>query len=214
MPSGILSPELKAVEELSSGDKTFTVPKYQRNFSWTKDEVQELWEDTSAAAEGGKEDYFLGTIVARDLGDSFEIIDGQQRLACISMIFSAIRNAFMAKDDERADQVFLKFLGSKDFSHQAVPKPKLVLNQHNNPTYEKFVIKSSDSVAVGKELKSKNLSDSNRLLLGAYKFFLDEVGRNVSRSGSQADDFLVPMINCLKSSVKIISIPVLSEDDA
>jgi uncharacterized protein with ParB-like and HNH nuclease domain len=76
MPSGILPPELRAVEGLLSGDKTFTVPKYQRNFSWTKDEVQELWEDVGTAAEGGKQDYFLGTIVTRDLGNSFEIIDG------------------------------------------------------------------------------------------------------------------------------------------
>jgi len=53
MPSGILSPELKAVEELLSGDKTFTVPKYQRNFSWTKDEVQELWEDPIGAVGNG-----------------------------------------------------------------------------------------------------------------------------------------------------------------
>ncbi len=67
MPSGILPPELKAIEGLLSGDKTFTVPKYQRNFSWTKDEVRELWEDTCTAAEGGKQDYFLGTIVVRDL---------------------------------------------------------------------------------------------------------------------------------------------------
>ncbi len=166
MPGGILSPELKSIEELLSGDKIFTVPKYQRNFSWTKDEVQELWEDTSTAVEGAKQDYFLDTIVLRDLEDSFEIIDGQQRLACISMIFSAVRNAFKAKNDNREEQVFLKFLGSKDFSHQAVPKPKLVLNQHNNPVYEKFVIKSVDSVAVGKDLKNKSLTSSNRLLLG------------------------------------------------
>lgn len=214
MPGGILSPELKAVEELLSGDKTFTVPKYQRNFSWTKDEVQELWEDSIGAAESGKQDYFLGTIVVHDLEDSFEIIDGQQRLASVSMIFSAIRNVFMAKGDNRSEQIFLKFLGSKDFSHQAVPKPKVVLNQHNDPTYEKYVINSADSATVGNELKNKNITGSNRLLLEAYKFFLDEIGSRVSSLGTKADDFLVPLINCLKSSVKIISIPVLSEDDA
>jgi uncharacterized protein with ParB-like and HNH nuclease domain len=214
MPSGILPPELRAVEGLLSGDKTFTVPKYQRNFSWTKDEVQELWEDVGSAAEGGKQDYFLGTIVTRDLGDAFEIIDGQQRVACVSMIFSALRNAFLAKNDQRAEQVFIKFLGSKDFSPQAVPKPKLMLNQQNNPTYEKFIITSVDSAAIGKELKNKSISRSNRLLLEAYKFFLDQIGGKVTSLGTRADTFLVPLINCLKSSVKIISIPVLTEDDA
>ena len=39
MPSGILPPELKTVEEILSGDKIFIVPKYQRHFAWTKDEV-------------------------------------------------------------------------------------------------------------------------------------------------------------------------------
>ena len=74
MPSGILPPELKAVEELLSGDKIFTVPKYQRNFAWTKDEVQELWDDVGTAIEGDKPDYFIGTIVTRDQERSFEII--------------------------------------------------------------------------------------------------------------------------------------------
>jgi hypothetical protein len=214
MPGGILPPELKAVEELLSGDKIFTVPKYQRNFAWTKDEVQELWEDVGTAIEGGKPDYFIGTIVTRDQERSFEIIDGQQRLACLSMIFSAIRNVFRAKNDNRAEQVFLKFLGSKDFSAQSVPKPKLVLNQHNNPIYEQFVIENVNSVEVGKELKKKTLSLSNRLLLEAYKFFLDQIGAKVGGLGTQSDDYLVPLINCLKSSVKIIAIPVTSEDDA
>ena len=66
MPSGILPPELKTVEEILSGDKIFIIPKYQRHFAWTKDEVQELWEDVGTAIEGGKPDYFIGTIVTRD----------------------------------------------------------------------------------------------------------------------------------------------------
>jgi uncharacterized protein with ParB-like and HNH nuclease domain len=54
MPSGILPPELKAVEGFLSGDKTFTVSKYQRNFSWTKDEVQELIDEGFFVSLWGK----------------------------------------------------------------------------------------------------------------------------------------------------------------
>jgi uncharacterized protein with ParB-like and HNH nuclease domain len=214
MTTGILPPALKPVEALLGGGKPFAVPKYQRNFSWTKDEVQELWEDASAAVETKKKDYFLGTIVVRDFPASLEIIDGQQRLICLSMIFSAIRNAFLAKDDERAEQVFLQFLGAKDFSRDAVPKPRLVLNEQNNPVYVKFVIGSADSITIAKELKDKSLTESNRLLLDAYKFFLDKTGEKVASLGTKSDEFLEPLINCLKSSVKLITIPVLSEEDA
>jgi len=212
--TGILPPELKAIEPLFSGDKVFTVPKYQRNFSWGKDEVQELWEDTVAAADVKKQDYFLGTIVVRDLGHGFEIIDGQQRVACISMFFSAIRNAFLARNDIRAEQIFEKFLGAKDFSADAIPKPKLELNHHNNPYYVQYVIESVDAASVAKALKDKGLSISNRLLLQAYMFFLDEIGKTLASLGTKSDEFLVPLINCLRSSVKLISIPVLSEEDA
>ena len=53
MPGGIISTELKAVEELLSGGKTFTVPKYQRNFSWTKDEVKVPWDDSVGVVGNG-----------------------------------------------------------------------------------------------------------------------------------------------------------------
>jgi len=54
MPSGILPPELKAIEGLLSRDGIFTVPKYQRNFSWTKDEVQELIDEGFFVSLWGK----------------------------------------------------------------------------------------------------------------------------------------------------------------
>jgi len=130
------------------------------------------------------------------------------------MIFSAIRNAFLAKMDDRSDRVFLQFLGAKDFSRNAVPNPRLVLNEQNNPAYVKFVISSADSVTVADELRKKDITASNRLLLEAYKFFLDKVGEQVTNFGTKSDEFLEPLINCLKSSVKLISIPVLSEEDA
>src|ERR1051325_1776090 len=96
MNKGILPPELKSIAQLLTGDACFAVPKYQRSFAWGQDEVEELWEDIqSAATRGG--DYFLGTLVLHRRGNApQEIIDGQQRLTCVSMVFSAIRNVFLA----------------------------------------------------------------------------------------------------------------------
>ena len=89
MANGIPQPNLVSIQELLSGTDQFSVPPYQRNFAWGKDETQELWEDIMFAANNADEDYFLGTIVLRREGrTSYEIIDGQQRLTCLSMIFS------------------------------------------------------------------------------------------------------------------------------
>jgi uncharacterized protein with ParB-like and HNH nuclease domain len=106
---GILAPELKSIQDLFAGDARFSVPRYQRNFAWTADETDELWEDVFGAVDRSGE-YFLGTVVLHRESDT-GIIDGQQRLACITMLFSAIRNVFLAQKDDRANQIELTFLG-------------------------------------------------------------------------------------------------------
>src|SRR5258708_26290037 len=37
--------------------------QYQRNFSWTQDEVQQLWTDLIDAMDEDRPEYFLGSIV-------------------------------------------------------------------------------------------------------------------------------------------------------
>jgi len=216
MSNSILEPKLKSVEELLSGDSRFSVPKYQRSFAWEEDdEVKELWEDIEEAVKNRREDYFMGTIVLQSSRPGlYEIIDGQQRLTCISMIFSAIRNVFKARGDERAGDVFLRFLGSKDFSSHALPKPKLELNHINDPTYLQYIIESADYDAVTKALQDKGVHESNRKLLQAYRFFLDKIGEEAKRKGTQLEEFMVPLIDCLRSSIKLITIPVTNEEGA
>jgi len=214
MESGILPPELKSIEQLFTGDARYVVPKYQRSFAWGADEFEELWEDLLAAMNRGG-DYFLGTIVLhkRRTGPQ-EIIDGQQRLACISMIFSAVRNVFLANRDNRAEQLFIAFLGAKDYTRDAPVNPKLVLNQINNEVYVEHIVNSHNLDAIEKALKIKGLHESNKLLLQAYKYFLAKVTSETASTDTHSDSFVVPLIDCLRTSVKLIAIPVTSEEDA
>src|SRR5258706_14746445 len=108
--AGILQPELKSIEQLFISDARYLVPKYQRSLAWGADEIEELWEDLLSAIER-KSEYFAGTLVLhRKTSGPQEIIDGQQRLICISMIFGAITNVFKASHDERVERLFLSFL--------------------------------------------------------------------------------------------------------
>jgi len=214
MQIGILPPELKSIEQLFAGDARFSVPKYQRSFTWGPDEVEELWEDLVAAMQRQGE-YFLGTIVLhRKEAEPQEIIDGQQRLACITMIFSAIRNVYLASRDTRAEQIELSFLGSKDFARDAILTPKLVLNKINNETFVQHILESHDLQVVNDAIRPKTLHASNRLLLEAYKYYLGRVTSEAAAKGTTADDFLVPLINTLRSQLKLITIPVTSDEDA
>jgi uncharacterized protein with ParB-like and HNH nuclease domain len=87
------------LETFFSGLSTsYRVPSYQRDYSWTEEEIEQLWVDLVAAFES-RTTYFVGTLVLNsEPGKSakedehFDIVDGQQRLSTLSIIFCIIRN--------------------------------------------------------------------------------------------------------------------------
>jgi hypothetical protein len=217
MKNGILPPELKNISQLFTSNNQYVVPKYQRSYAWTLDETEEFWDDLLDAAVK-KTEYFLGTIVLQIKENAvIEIIDGQQRLTSISMVFSAIRQRFLAANDDRASRIYNEFLGSKGFSRHATATQRLTLNDINNETYAKYILegKSINDVLSVIKAERKKLDESNLLLLSSYRFLLEKVSTEAAKHGANADeDFLVPLLDTIKDSLKLITISVSSEENA
>jgi uncharacterized protein with ParB-like and HNH nuclease domain len=78
--------QLLAIEE-----QQFQIPPYQRPYSWTTEQVDDLWEDLLENASTG---HFLGSLV---LSTEHEfrplVIDGQQRLTTLMILMSVLRDA-------------------------------------------------------------------------------------------------------------------------
>lgn len=75
----------------------YKIPRFQRPFSWEKDQIEEFWADTIADNET---DYFIGSMVIYEEDKNkkvFGIVDGQQRLTTITLTLCALRNAFAAE---------------------------------------------------------------------------------------------------------------------
>ncbi|WP_103616522.1 DUF262 domain-containing protein [Campylobacter concisus] len=64
----------------------FEIPFYQRAYSWKKQDIEKLISDINC-----KEGHYLGNIVVKKNNDKFIVIDGQQRLTTIYIIFMALR---------------------------------------------------------------------------------------------------------------------------
>lgn len=77
--------ELKLVGSITG---EFFVPSYQRGYRWGKDEVNRLLDDILA---NGKDGYCLQPIVVKKREDKYELIDGQQRLTTIYLIYKYMR---------------------------------------------------------------------------------------------------------------------------
>jgi hypothetical protein len=52
--------------ELFCRPVTYLVPVYQRDFAWTLDEVDALWEDLTRAIAEGRSEYFLGAVIVSE----------------------------------------------------------------------------------------------------------------------------------------------------
>ncbi len=68
---------------------TFFIPAYQRGYRWTSDEVHKLLDDISEGARVKAPRYSLQPIVVKKRGENnWELIDGQQRLTTLWLIFN------------------------------------------------------------------------------------------------------------------------------
>lgn len=68
----------------------FYVPSYQRGYRWGAEEVRRLLDDIYS---NGDRDYCLQPIVVKNNGDSYELIDGQQRLTTLYLIYKYMHEA-------------------------------------------------------------------------------------------------------------------------
>ncbi|MEE3622361.1 DUF262 domain-containing protein, partial [Avibacterium paragallinarum] len=80
------------VSELCNGDN-YIIPIYQRNYAWGRDEIELLIQDISEAQVKNKENnkennYYIGSLVVAKRKDSYEVIDGQQRLTTLKLLLS------------------------------------------------------------------------------------------------------------------------------
>ncbi|MGI6497600.1 MAG: DUF262 domain-containing protein [Oscillospiraceae bacterium] len=67
----------------------FFVPSYQRGYRWGEDEVTRLLDDVH---QNGKNNYCLQPVVVRKRGEAFEVVDGQQRLTTLYLIYKYMKN--------------------------------------------------------------------------------------------------------------------------
>ena len=82
----------------------FVIPIYQRNYSWTQAQCQQLWADVLRAGRNGQINaHFIGSIVYVERGlstvssqEALLVIDGQQRLTTSMLLIAALAQHFEA----------------------------------------------------------------------------------------------------------------------
>jgi hypothetical protein len=95
-----LTAKEQTLAKIFSDEYVFTIPGYQRPYSWGNDQAQELLDDLLSALEaapaqlGEAVPYFLGSIVLikSEASPDATVVDGQQRLTTLTLLLSTIRS--------------------------------------------------------------------------------------------------------------------------
>jgi len=192
------------------------VPMFQRDYSWTEQEWDDLWQDIVALHEpDGEAGHYMGYLVLQSQDDrTYDIIDGQQRITTLSILVLAILNNLRrlvsagtdAEDNtRRIEELRRTYVGFVDPA-TLVATPKLTLNRHNNAFYQNYL------VPLALPLPGRNLKASEHSLRRAFEWFDAHVQDRFGGSASGED--LARLVDTLADRLFFTVISVTDELNA
>lgn len=112
----------KNIRTIFDEQNKYVIPLYQRNFSWRREQIEQLLQDVfSAFKQNPNGNYYIGSLVVlkRSNGD-YEVVDGQQRLTVLSLITKMLginKEPRLFYDSRpEAEEFFKEFYNSTDGS--------------------------------------------------------------------------------------------------
>lgn len=188
--ANLLTTATRSFLELIGNGKTYRVPQYQRDYSWDEEQWDDLWSDISDLLERPDDRHYMGALVVEGLSDrEFLIIDGQQRIATLSVLALAVlwhlrelanRGVEPAENVERGRQLRARFIGEKDPA-SLTESSKLFLNTTDDAFYQDYLVQ----LRVPANLRG--LPVSNRALWDCFVYFRNRIAqaKTVAESGER-----------------------------
>ncbi len=164
--------------KLFNNDYLFRMPVYQRPYSWTPEETEELLNDLLGAMDEEKiiEPYFLGSIVliARPDSSVHEVIDGQQRLTTLTMLFCVLRE--LTDDGDKRTSLDRRVRETRDVFAGGRDRFRLEIRERDQDFFRDNVqtpTKISNFIDNGPEYTS----DGQKLIFDNTKFLYAELSK-------------------------------------
>ncbi len=158
----------------------YSVPRFQRDYSWTDEEWDDLWRDIeNTMSPDGETAHYMGYLVLQSKDSkNFDIIDGQQRLTTLSIIVLAVLSNLQKLIDEetdaannkrRQDQLRNSFIGYLD-PVTLVAKSKLNLNRNNDNLFQNYLIPLQAA-------PRRNLKATEHQMRKAFEWWDNQIGK-------------------------------------
>lgn len=146
----------------------FVIPVYQRNYDWKHEQCGRLFDDLVDVAKTRRTEHFFGSIVSQTPRGERVVIDGQQRITTIFLLFAAIRDqvkkgVVASSNPELADDIDEYYL--IDTKHRKEQKLRLKLVKSDSEAFAAILEGKEDAYIQGSNVTQN------------FLYFLDRIAR-------------------------------------
>lgn len=168
---------MKAVEtnflKFLQGTRQFVIPIYQRTYSWTLSQCEQLWKDIVRASSGDVSGHFVGSIVYVEKGlyqvtavPQLLVIDGQQRLTTLSLLLVALGRAFESAN------------GDSEMTRKKLNSYYLINDQESDERRFKLLLTKSDKETLLTLIEDREAPQQASLRITEnLKFFEEQIAK-------------------------------------
>lgn len=153
------------LRKIFSSDFEFAIPDYQRPYSWGREQALQLLDDLEGSLDRDTDEpYFLGSIVLVKEGSSprADVIDGQQRLTTLSVLFSVLRD--LTSNPQLATELGELVLEPGKITAGTKPKPRLTLRRRDAKFFHDYVQSVGRTPALRQLPESSLATDAQKAL--------------------------------------------------
>ena len=178
-----INPEKKTIENLLGSGRQFKIPRFQREYSWEKKNYQEFLDDMLKGLffEKGKvssSQYFLGTMLfigdfTDGTRDNIVVVDGQQRMTTITILFAVISDYFKSQGHDRLSKQIFKYIMTEDNDGEEV---RVLVTTTSYPFFS-YYIQDYEK----REIKEPT-SEEEANIKETYDFFTDKLEESELKS--------------------------------
>lgn len=164
-----------SLQKLMQGALQFIVPIYQRTYSWSFKQCNQLWKDVIEITKKEIEKvHFIGSVVYIDMGEPIGrpqqllLIDGQQRLTTLSLLLCALQRYI---EDEELEDVInpnkIKNYFLLNNEETGIDRYKIILTEQDKDTFIGIINRKEETVVN----PSVNILDN-------FKYFLNIIQKS------------------------------------
>ena len=165
-------PEEKTIRSLLKSGCQFVIPRFQREYSWDRKNYKEFLDDMInnliiSDNNISNDQYFLGTMLflgnfSEKPDKPIEVIDGQQRLTTITILFSVLSDRFRELNEETLSKQLFNYIMTNNDDGDEVR----ILQSHSSYPYFFYYIQDRE-----KKFNETPNTEEEKCIKATYEYF-------------------------------------------